>query len=92
MAAKKAPDFIMFALTVLLLVIGIVMVADASYARAGQAGFTGYDSFYFLKRQAAFAAVGLALMFGAMRLPYWKLRVLALPALIISIIGVVCIL
>lgn len=83
MSPKRAPDFWLFTLAIVLLVIGVLMVFDASYARAGERG----DSHYFMKRQVLFALVGLAVMFVAMRIRYWKLRPFALTLLLVSIIG-----
>lgn len=83
MAVKRSPDFVLFVLTMVLLVIGVFMVFDASYARAGLKG----DSLYFLKRQGIFAVVGLISMFVGMQIPYWKLRPFAQSLLMISVIG-----
>lgn len=83
MSSKRSPDFVLFTLTIALLVIGVFMVFDASYARAGQSG----DSFYFVKRQAIFAVVGLVMMFLGMKIPYWVLRPFALSLLLISMVG-----
>lgn len=84
MSAKRSPDFVLFSLTVALLVIGVFMVFDASYARAAH----DYgDKIYFLKRQGAFALIGLGALFIGMKIPYWKLRPYASSLLMISIIG-----
>lgn len=87
MNPKKTPDMWLFAITIALLVIGLFMVFDASYARAGQVKYTGGDPFYFIKRQAIFAMAGLVLMFVAMRIPYWKLKRFGFVLLLVSIIG-----
>ena len=87
MSAKRSPDMWLFCLTIALLVIGVFMVFDASYGRAGQVKYTGGDSFYFLKRQAAYALAGIIMMFVAMYVRYWKLRRWGLILLLISIIG-----
>ena len=84
---RKSVDLGLFTVTIALLVIGIFMVFDASYARAGQTKLTGNDSLYYMKRQAVFALVGLAAMFMGMRIPYQKLRKVSVVLLIISIIG-----
>lgn len=77
---------------VALLVIGIFMVFDASYARAGQAKFTGGDSYYFVKRQAVFAVAGLLAMFVAQRIPYWRLRRFVPAFLMLSMLGLIAVL
>lgn len=84
---RRSPDIWLFAITVALLVVGVFMVFDASYARAGQARFTGQDSYYFVKRQALFAAAGLAMMFVAQRIRYWRLKAAAPWFLLLSIAG-----
>ncbi len=63
------------------------MVFDASYARAGQARFTGGDSYYFVKRQAVFAVIGLIAMFLAQRVPFWRLKPYTGILLLLGIIG-----
>ncbi len=84
MSSKRSPDFVLFVLTVALLVIGVFMVYDASYARAGvKLG----DSYYFVKRQGMFAALGLAALFGGMNIRYWKTKSLANWFLVASIVG-----
>ena len=87
MNTKKSPDMWLFSLTIALLVIGVFMVFDASYGRAGQVKYTGGDSFYFLKRQAAYALAGIVMMFLAMHVRYWKLRRLGLILLLLSIVA-----
>lgn len=84
---RRSVDLGLFTATIALLVIGIFMVFDSSYARAGQMRLTGNDSLYFMKRQAVFALVGLAAMFLGMRIPYQRLRKVSLGLLVISIIG-----
>lgn len=84
MNPKKSPDIWLFAAAIALLVIGVFMVYDASYAVAGQ---RMHSSAYFLKKQAVFAVIGLVLMFAFMHFRYWKLRPLASALLIASIFG-----
>ncbi len=68
---KKSPDILLFAATVLLLSIGIVMVYSASqvtaYEKLG-------DTFYYLKRQLVWAVIGISAMVSVMNLDYWRLR------------------
>ena len=84
MSAKRSPDFVLFSLTITLLVIGVFMVFDASYARA--AAELG-DRVFFLKKQGVFAIIGLIAMFVGMKIPYWQLRPFASGLLMVSIIG-----
>ncbi|MDO8587970.1 MAG: putative lipid II flippase FtsW [Armatimonadota bacterium] len=84
--SKKLPaDFTLFLTTMCLFGIGILMVFDASFAKAADMKMTGGDSWYFVKRQLIFGVAGLAMMFGMMRLRLETLRRMALPLLIASI-------
>ncbi|MDH7480683.1 MAG: putative lipid II flippase FtsW [Armatimonadota bacterium] len=88
---KRQVDTLLFLLTIIFLVGGILLVFDASYATAGQAKYTGGDSFYFFKRQAVFAVAGLIVLLITSHIPYWKLRGLAPTLLFISIFGLVAV-
>lgn len=69
--SRKAPDFWLLASILSLLTIGIVMV----YSAGSVLGFHDYgDSFYFVKRQALFAVLGLVAMYFMMNLDYRLLR------------------
>jgi len=89
---RRSPDIWLFAITVALLVIGIFMVFDASYARAGQVKYTGGDSYFFVKRQAVFAIMGLIAMFIAQRIRFWKLKPYGAAFLMLTIIGLAAVL
>lgn len=90
--ARLGPlDPVLAALPIALLGFGVVMVFSAS---AIEASNVFHDPFYFLRRQALFACVGLALMLGLAQLDYHKLRRLTYPALctvtglmLLSVIG-----
>lgn len=86
MKSARLPDIWLFCLTVGLLVIGVFLVFDASYARAGQSSFTGGDSFFYMKKQAMYAVVGLLAMFLAMYTPYWRLRKWGIGLLVVSVV------
>lgn len=89
---RRSPDIWLFLITIVLLVIGIGLVFDASYPRAGQAKFTGGDSYYFMKRQAVFAVFGMAALLVAMKIPYWRLRRFVPVLLALSMIGLIAVL
>ena len=76
---KLAPDYWLLGATITLLAVGVVLVFDASFARAGEMRLTGNDSWYFVKRQLVFAAVGLVAMLAAMRINLVWYRRLAVP-------------
>lgn len=84
---RKSVDLGLFTVTIALLVIGIFMVFDASYARAGQMKLTGNDSLFFMKRQAVFAIIGLSAMFLGMRISSQRLRKISIGLLLASIVG-----
>ncbi|TVY09596.1 stage V sporulation protein E [Paenibacillus cremeus] len=69
--ARSTPDLLLLGSTLMLLVIGIVMVYSASAVLA----FREFgDSFYYLKRQALFAVLGVVAMIFTMNTDYmvWK--------------------
>ncbi|WP_412975358.1 stage V sporulation protein E [Ornithinibacillus sp. 179-J 7C1 HS] len=67
MSIKDRPDYFLFSVIILLLIIGIVMVYSSSYIWAE---YKYADSLYFVKRQLLFAGVGVAGMFFFMYIPY----------------------
>jgi cell division protein FtsW len=70
-AKKLSSDSSLFAVTVALLGVGLVMVWSASSGLAQERYGNGY---YFLIRQVVWACVGLVCMVAAMRTDYRKLR------------------
>lgn len=65
---RSAPDWLIAVSVLLLLGIGVVMVYSASAVTA----FHDYgDSYYYLKRQLIFAALGVVAMFFTMNTDYW---------------------
>ncbi len=72
-------DVVLAAIVVGLVGFGVVMVYSAS---AVQATLHMHDPQFFLKRQAAYAAVGLALFFGIGVIDYHRLYKLTYPVLV----------
>lgn len=70
-------------ISVILILFGIVMIFSTSSIYAWE---RYNDSLFFLKRQAAFAAIGCVLAFLAMTVDYRKLRVFARPALVVALL------
>ena len=69
--AKGSIDRPMLVIILLLICFGSIMVFSASYAYALD---EMNDSYYFIKRQIAFALVGLAIMFGVSLVDYRHIR------------------
>jgi cell division protein FtsW len=64
-----------------LVAIGAVMVYSASAIPASQSRRLGFDEFYYLKRQLVAAAIGGALLAGALKLGHRRIAALAYPLL-----------
>lgn len=82
-------DFGLFLSVLVLLSMGIIMVFSSSAVTA--ANSLG-DAFYFLKRQLAWAGLGLMGMVALMRIPYTTFRRLASPFLGISLLLLILVL
>ena len=67
-------DVPLFIVTLALVVIGLWMVFDSSYAKALDDPHMGYDAYYFIKRQSVGAFMGLFALFGLMQFGYWNLK------------------
>lgn len=86
---KHAPDAVIFLTTLALLSLGIIMVFSASSVSAYE---IFRDTYYFLKRQLAWAAMGFGVMFVAMEVDYRLWKRLAWPALLLSLVLLVAVL
>lgn len=83
---RMAPDYSLFAITVALLCIGIVMVYSASSVRAyAQLG----DAAYYLKRQIMWILVGLVAMYFTFTVDYHAWAKLVWPTLVLSLAGLI---
>lgn len=65
--------------TVLLLTVGLLMVFSASFVRAAYGG----DPYLYLKRQAAWAGLGLLALLACSQVQYWHWRRLTRPLLLL---------
>lgn len=86
MAAKSANkdyDRVLLLTTILLLGIGLIMVFSASFVIAEE---NSGDSYYFLKRQALWIAIGLAALYLFSRIHYLKLKKLSLVILLLNFV------
>lgn len=81
------PDYILLSVIAILVVFGLIMVSSASISQS-QEKFQ--ESYYYLKGQVLKGLLpGLILGLLAYLIPYRWLKPLALPALIVSIIGLI---
>jgi len=86
---KKRLDFILLFAALALVGIGIVMVYSTSAIIAGD---RFGDPYYFLRRQALYAAIGFTLMILAMFFPYENLKRFAYPIFILSVLFLIAVL
>jgi cell division protein FtsW len=82
-------DLIILTMVVALTCFGVVMVYSASSIMAAK---KFHDSFFFLKRQALFALLGFAIMYGAMITDYHVWRKAAVPILGLCLVCLVLVL
>jgi cell division protein FtsW len=84
-AARRQPaDIWFFAATVMLVVVGILLVFDSSFARASDKGLS--NSWYFVNRQIVFAAIGFFGLFLGMKIHPEKLRAVTKIFMFLSVI------
>ncbi|HEY3282735.1 MAG TPA: putative lipid II flippase FtsW [Armatimonadota bacterium] len=83
---RSAPDYALILIVICLVCLGLFMVFDASYAKAGQMKYTGNDIYFYLKRQSLWALLGVGALCFGMSTPYWKLRRWAVPAVAASLV------
>jgi len=89
MKGKRGLDIILLFAVLALVGIGVVMVYSTSAIIAGD---RFGDPYYFLKRQALYAAVGFVLMIVMMFLPYEILKRFAYPILVSSVLLLIAVL
>jgi len=89
MKVKRRFDYILLIVVLALVGIGIVMVYSTSAILAAD---RFQDPYYFLKRQALYAGIGLLLMILMMFFPYEVLKRFAYPILILSILFLIVVL
>jgi cell division protein FtsW len=80
-SVRGGMDLPFFFLVLVLVVIGLIMMFSASYANAS---YYMDDSYYYIKKQVVFAALGIAAMIGLSYFDYHHFHKLALPVLIVS--------
>lgn len=81
---RKQPDFLLFLAVTGLLTFGMIMVYSASQYIAADSAIN--DSFYYLKKQCLWAALGIVVMFFMMKLDINLVKKAAWPSLIIAVL------
>ena len=89
MPRKVAPDIWLFAVAIVLLSTGIVMIYSASAIVAAD---RFRDPYFFLKRQIFWAAIGCGALWLALRTDYRRLEKLVLPLLALAALLLVLVL
>ncbi|HVJ88402.1 MAG TPA: putative lipid II flippase FtsW [Labilithrix sp.] len=88
-ASDRPVDIVLAAIVIALIAFGVVMVYSAS---AVQATLRMHDPQFFLKRQAAYAAVGLCIVFLVSGIDYHRLYKLTYPVLgAVGVLLVLCV-
>ncbi|MHB9037342.1 MAG: putative lipid II flippase FtsW [Armatimonadota bacterium] len=85
-ARLAAPDVGVLGAVVLLLIAGVLLVFDASYAKTGDAKWANFDIWYMVKRQLIYAVVGFGLMYWASKVRLAKLIKWTIPLLVVSLL------
>lgn len=83
-AARGPLDMPFLLLAMLLLCIGLIMLFSASFPNAQSSANLGNDPLYFIKRQAVYAALGIAAMLWVSKINYERFRGMARLAIVVS--------
>lgn len=86
---STAPDTLLFAVTSILVAIGLIMIFSASSAIAYA---EHHDTAYYLKRQFVWLLVGLLCAYGAYRIDYRKLKPFAPYVLVLCALSLLAVL
>jgi cell division protein FtsW len=79
---KVSPDYFLFLVVVGLLGFGVVMVYSASAILATD---RFHDTYFFLKKQCFWAALGLAVLWAVMGVDFRRWRPIVLPLLVVAV-------
>lgn len=90
--ARGPMDLPFFALTLLLLAIGLVMLLSASSYNASMEATSHYDALYYFKRQAVFAVLGVIVMYIISRMDYQWFRWMSAIILFVAILLLIAVL
>jgi cell division protein FtsW len=81
-------DQTLFNAILILLVVGLIAVWDSSYVQIAR---TGGDGLQYLKKQVFFVGVGMAALIFGYRVRYWKLKKIAVPLLLVSLVCLIAV-
>lgn len=81
----RPPDSGILAAVIGLVIAGVILVYDASYAKMADAEWANYDIYYMAKRQLVYAVMGLGIMMLASRVSLKTLLKWTVPLLVVSI-------
>ncbi|HEV8675233.1 MAG TPA: FtsW/RodA/SpoVE family cell cycle protein, partial [Methylomirabilota bacterium] len=82
MPRKVSPDYFLFLVVAGLLGFGVVMVYSASAILATD---RFHDTYFFLKKQCFWAALGLAVLWAVMGVDFRRWRPIVLPLLVVAV-------
>jgi len=86
---KASPDWGLFVLTTLLVLFGVLMIYNASVVEAAK---VFNDRYYYLKNQALWALIGLAIMLTVSRINYRLFKKIAWPLFLFNLILLIIVL
>lgn len=88
-SSTNRPDLILLGLVLALTIFGVIMVGNASVVEA----YRDFgDKLYYLKLQAQWAGLGIATLLAALNFNFKRLRIFALPLLLITILSLIAVL
>lgn len=82
--SRHAPDYGLFAVVAVLVVLGLLMVYSSSYAVAA---YDYDDPHYIIRRQLAWAIVGFGALIVLMNIDYHWLQRLAVPLMVVTLLA-----
>lgn len=88
----QPPDVWLILAVVALVIVGLFLVYDASYAKAADSPSMNNDPGYLAKRQAVFVAIGFGCMYLASLLSFRCLRVVSVPIVVTALVLLVIVL
>lgn len=91
-AARTHPglmDFNVLIPVILLVLMGVWLVYDSSFAKTVEAEWTNNDSWFYAKKQFVFAVIGILAMLIASRIPVSALQKISTPLLLLSIASLI---